>query len=56
MSIFVINNMTTLILIPNLTSKQPKVKGPLKNYVILLGGGEVTKILHKITRGEGREI
>ena len=29
-------------------------KGPLKNYVILLGGGgEVTKRLHKITRGEG---
>ena len=28
-------------------------KGPLKNYVILLGGGgEVTKRLHKITRGE----
>ena len=29
-------------------------KGPLKNYVILLGGGlEVTKRLHKITRGRG---
>ena len=28
-------------------------KGPFKNYVILLGGGgEVTKRLHKITRGE----
>ena len=31
-----------------------RVKGPFKNYVILLGGGgQVTKILHKITRGEG---
>ena len=29
-------------------------KGPFKNYVILLGGGgEVTKRLHKITMGEG---
>ena len=28
--------------------------GPFKNYVILLGGGgEVTKRLHKITRGGG---
>ena len=35
-----------------LRGTQPK--GPLKNYVILLGvGGEVTKQLHKITRGEG---
>ena len=30
------------------------VKGPFKNYVILLGGGgEVTKILHRITGGRG---
>ena len=29
-------------------------KGPFKNYVILLGGGgEVTKRLHKITMGGG---
>ena len=29
-------------------------KGPFKNYVILLGGGgEGTKRLHKITRGSG---
>ena len=29
-------------------------KEPLKNYVILLGGGgEVTKRLHKIIRGRG---
>ena len=26
-------------------------KGPLKDYVILSGGGGVTKTLHKITRG-----
>ena len=30
------------------------IKGPLKNYVIPLGGwGEVTKRLHKIKRGRG---
>ena len=30
------------------------LKGPLTNYVILLGGGgDVTKRFYKITRGEG---
>ena len=40
-------------IVPDLTHKNQH-KEPFKNYVILLGGGgEVTKRLHKITRGEG---
>ena len=40
-------------LIPTL-HKVVITKGPFKNYVILLGGGgEVTKRLHKITMGGG---